>query len=152
MRTRIRELADPDLKDCVPTSINSPLKDYRCLYLYEHLMPTCLLSLVWNFALSWVVLFTLWRHPWSFIAHTHGKMKYIFSSNKVFEVFPDHLHSYLKVYLRYLAFAFETLHYPWIPSFHEPEDQFIVFLSTFCRTHTMVLHWEILRNQIGKAK
>ena len=44
-------------------------------------------------------------------------MKYIFSSNKVFEVFPDHLHSYLKVYLRYLAFAFETLHYPWIPSY-----------------------------------
>ncbi len=27
MRTRIRELADPNLKDCVPTSINSPLKD-----------------------------------------------------------------------------------------------------------------------------
>ncbi len=52
MRKRIRELADPDLKDCVPTSINSPLKDYRCLYLYEHLMPTCLSSLVLNFAIS----------------------------------------------------------------------------------------------------
>ncbi len=52
MRTRIRELADSDLKDYVPTSINSPLKDYRCLYLYEHLIPTCLSSLVRNFALS----------------------------------------------------------------------------------------------------
>ncbi len=50
-------------------------------------------------------------------SHTHGKMKYVFSSNKIFEVFPDHLHSYLNVYLRYLAFAFETLHYPWIPSY-----------------------------------
>ncbi len=28
-------------------------------------------------------------------------MKYIFSSNKVFELFSDHLHSYLRVYLRY---------------------------------------------------
>ena len=52
MRMRIRELADSDLKDCLLTSINAPLKDYRCLYLYEHLMPTCLSSLVRNFALS----------------------------------------------------------------------------------------------------
>ena len=78
MRTRIRGLADPDLKDCVPTCINSPLKDYRCLYLYEHLMPTCLLSLVWNFALSWVVLFTLWRHPWSFTVTRMAKWNIFF--------------------------------------------------------------------------
>ena len=62
MNWRIRKLADPDLKDCVPTSINSPLKDYRCLYLYEHLMPI-LVCQVWFETLHfpWVVLFTLWR-------------------------------------------------------------------------------------------
>ena len=67
MRTRIRELADPDLKDCVHTSINSPLlKDYRCFYLYDHLMPTCLSILMIRYS----------------------------------EVSLDHLHNYLKVYLR----------------------------------------------------
>ncbi len=60
-------------------------------------------------------------------------MKYIFSSNKIFEVFPDHLHSYLNVYLRYLAFAFETLHYPWIPSLLPFQIQIDALIqTTFC--------------------
>ena len=41
-------------------------------------MPTCLLSLVWNFALSWVVLFTLWRHPWSFTVTRMAKWNIFF--------------------------------------------------------------------------
>ena len=39
------------------------------------------------------------------------------TNSLLFKVPPSHLHrqhSYLKV--RYLALAFETLHYPWIPS------------------------------------
>ena len=65
-----------------------------------------------------------------------GKMRYIFSSNKVFEVFPNHLHSYLKVYLHYLAFAFETLHYPWIPSF---------ISANFCNRHWCLLALTLLQ-------
>ncbi len=42
-------------------------------------------------------------------------MKTIIRHSKYPPSYLHRQHSYLKV--RYLAFAFETLHYPWIPSF-----------------------------------
>ena len=81
-------------------------------------MPTCLSILGSNFALSLGSSFHAMTSSVMLYSSHAWQNEIYFSSNEVFEVSPDHFHSYLKVYLRYLAFAFKSLHYPWIPSFN----------------------------------
>ncbi len=64
----------------------------------------------------------------------------IISYHKIFKLFPDYLHSYLKVCQRYLAFAFETLHYPWIPSFFTSPKTCSQHMQSF--GEDVVLEWK----------